>query len=105
MNEKNERNKKEGKKKRKQCLVTFYQIALRRLEIDCNIFSGLGSQVALVVKYLPAGDGGDWGQALHWEDALEEGMATHSRILAWRILWTEEPGRLQSIGLQRVGHS
>jgi len=34
------------------------------------------------------------------KDPLEEGMATHSRILAWRILWTEEPGRLQSIGLQ-----
>ena len=39
-----------------------------------------------------------------WEDALEEGMATHSSILVWRISWTEEPGRLQSIGLQKVGH-
>ena len=38
-----------------------------------------------------------------WEDALEEGMATHSSILAWRISWTEEPGRLQSIGSHRVG--
>ena len=38
------------------------------------------------------------------EDPLEEGMATHSSILAWRIPWTEEPGRLWSIGLQRVGH-
>ena len=38
------------------------------------------------------------------EDPLEEGMATHSRILAWRILWTEKPGGLQSIALQRVGH-
>ena len=38
------------------------------------------------------------------EDALEEGMATHSSILAWRIPWTEEPGRLQSIGSQRVGY-
>ena len=36
------------------------------------------------------------------EDPLEEGMATHSSILAWRILWTEEPGRLQSMGSQRV---
>ena len=36
------------------------------------------------------------------EDALEEGMATHSSILAWNIPWTEEPGRLQSMGLQRV---
>ena len=38
------------------------------------------------------------------EDPLEEGMATHSSILAWRIPWTEEPDGLQSIGLQRVGH-
>jgi len=43
--------------------------------------------------------------SLGWEDPLEEGMASHSSILAWRILWTEEPGRgLQSIGSQRVGH-
>ena len=40
-----------------------------------------------------------WVQSLGWEDPLEEGMATHSRILAWRILRTEEPGGLQSIGL------
>ena len=38
------------------------------------------------------------------EDPLEKGMATHSRILAWRIPWTEEPGRLQSVGPQRVSH-
>ena len=42
-------------------------------------------------------------QALGWEDSLEEGTATHSSILACRILWTEEPGGLWSIGLQRVG--
>ena len=45
-----------------------------------------------------------WVQFLGQEDPLEEGMATHSSVLAWRIPWTEEPGRLQSIGLQRVGH-
>ena len=43
-------------------------------------------------------------QSLGQEDPLEEGMATHSSILAWRIPWTEEPGGLQSIGSQRVGH-
>ena len=43
-------------------------------------------------------------QFLHWEDRLEEEMAIHSSILAWRIPWTEEPGGLQSTGLQRVGH-
>jgi len=45
-----------------------------------------------------------WVQSLGQEDALEEGMATHSSILAWRIPWTEEPGGLQSTGLRRVGH-
>ena len=43
-------------------------------------------------------------QSLGWEDPLEKGMATHSSILAWRIPWTEEPGGLQSIGWQGVGH-
>ena len=43
-------------------------------------------------------------QSLVWEDPLVEGMATHSNILAWRISWTEEPDRLQSMGLQRVRH-
>ena len=40
-----------------------------------------------------------------WEDPLEKGMATHSSILAWRIPWTKEPGRLQSMGSQRIGHN
>ena len=44
-------------------------------------------------------------QFLGLENPLEEGIATHSSILAWRISWTEEPGRLQSMGLQRVGHN
>ena len=43
-------------------------------------------------------------QSLGWEDALEKEMATYSSILVWEISWTEEPGRLQSRGLQRVGH-
>ena len=46
-----------------------------------------------------------WVRSLGWEDPLEKGTATHSSILTWRILWTEEPGRLQYTGLQRVGHS
>ena len=44
-----------------------------------------------------------WVRSLVWEDPLEEGMATHSSILAWRIPRTEEPGRLQSMGSQRDG--
>ena len=43
-------------------------------------------------------------QSLGWEDFLEGSMATHSSILVWRIPWTEEPGRLQSVVLHRVGH-
>ena len=45
-----------------------------------------------------------WVQSLGREDPLEEGMATHSSILAWRIPWTEEPGRLEFMVSQRVGH-
>ena len=45
-----------------------------------------------------------WVRSLGWKDPLEKGMATHSSTLTWRILWTEEPGGLQSMGFQRVGH-
>ena len=56
-----------------------------------------------MVKNLPAMQE-TWGQSLGQEDPLEKGMATHSSILAWKIPRTEECGRLQSMGLQRVGH-
>ena len=46
-----------------------------------------------------------WVWPLDWEDPLEKGMATHSSILVWRIPWTEEPGKLLSMGLQRVEHN
>ena len=45
-----------------------------------------------------------WLRSLSWEDPLEEGMATHSSIRAWRISWTEEPGGLPSTGSERVRH-
>ena len=60
--------------------------------------------MAQMVKNLPT-MWETWVQSLGWEDALEEGMATHPSILAWRIPWTEEPGGLQSMQLQRVGHN
>ena len=65
------------------------------------------SQVALVVKNpsANAGDIKDVGSSPGQEDPLGQHMATHSSILAWRILWTEEPGRLQSMELQRVRHN
>ena len=50
------------------------------------------------------GDARDAGLALGQKDPLEKGMATHSSILAWEILWTEDPGGLWSMGSQRVGH-
>ena len=72
----------------------------------CTSALSRASLVLLVVKNPPAnaGDVRDRIQSLDWEDPLEKGMATHSSILSWEIPWTEEPGGLQSMGLQRVGH-
>ena len=66
------------------------------LLLSCSCYVLWTSQVALVVKNLPvnAGDGGEVGSVPGYEDPLEEGTATHSSILAWRIPWTEEPGEL-----------
>ena len=61
------------------------------------------SLLAQMVKRLPAMRETQ-AQSLGWEDPLEKAMATHFSTLAWKITWTEEPGRLQSIGSQRVGH-
>ena len=63
-------------------------------------WASLGTQL---VKNLPA-MWETWVQSLDWEDPLKKGMATHSSILAWRIPWTKEPGGLQPIDSQRVGH-
>ena len=57
-----------------------------------------------MVKHLPAMQE-TCVQSLGWEDPLEKAMATHSSTLAWKILWTEEPGGLQSMGSLRVGHN
>ena len=62
------------------------------------------SLVVQMVKHLPT-MWETWVQSLGQEDLLEKEMATHSSILAWEIPWTEEPGRLQSMELQRVGHN
>ena len=71
--------------------------------IYLDIHKYMASLVTQMVKRLPA----MWETrvlALGWEDLLEKEMATHSNILAWRIPWMEEPGRLQSMGSQRVRH-
>ena len=72
--------------------------------IDYPLQYSWASLVAWLVNNTPA-MWETWVQSLGWEDPLEEGMATHSSILAWRIPWTQEPGGLQSMGSQKVGHS
>ena len=74
-------------------------MALSRLGYYLSICLSFPSGSA--VKNLPA-SAGDVGLILGWEDALEKEVATHSSILAWKIPWTEELGRLQSMGSQRV---
>ena len=60
--------------------------------------------LAQLVKNLPAMQK-TWVRSLGWEDPLEKEMTTHFSIHAWKIPWTKEPGGLQSMGLQRVGHN
>ena len=64
---------------------------------------GQASLVTQMVKNLPVRQE-TWVGSLGWEDPLEKEVATHSGILVWRIPWTEGPGGLQFMGLQRVGH-
>ena len=80
-------------------LVTFLS-----LSIILHLTKRRVSLVAQMVKNLPAMQE-TWVRSLGREDPLEKEMATHSSILAWRIPWTEEPGGLQSMGSQRVGHN
>ena len=68
-----------------------------------NLFQCWGFPGGIEVKTLPAMPETQV-QSLSWEDSLEKGMATHSSILVWRILWTEEPGRLQSMEPNRIRH-
>ena len=86
----------------------FFMWQLFTLHLYCiynlhSIYIILASLVAQMVKSLPAVQE-TCVQSLGWEDPLEKEVATHSSILAWKILWIEEPGRLQSMGSQRVGH-
>ena len=75
---------------------------IQRINLEKMILEDFPS--VLVVKNLPtkAGDTGDTHLIPGWGRYPEEEMATHSSIVAWKILWTEEPGRLQSMGSQRV---
>ena len=76
---------------------------LVRLRLRMYSFRGQGLVVQTVKN--PSAMLQIWIQFLGWEDPLEKEMATHYWILAWKIPWTEEPGGLQSMGSQRVGHN
>ena len=90
------------------CFSWLYLILLLSWEGVSGVF-GMGVYIAWAfpcssgVKNPPAMQK-IWVWSLGGEDPLEKEMATHSSVLAWEIPWTEEPGRLQSMGLQRVGH-
>ena len=71
--------------------------------ISLGLHRNMASLVAQVVRNLPTVQE-TRVQFLGWDDPLEKGMTTYSSILAWRIPWTEKPGELQSLGLQRVRH-
>ena len=84
-------------------IYVIFKIRGKRKKIKYNHTSFGASLAAHMVKNPPA-KWETWVRSLGQEDPLEKEMATHSSILAWRIPWTEEPGRLQSTGLRRVGH-
>ena len=86
------------------CQVTRFGLKMSVQTYDFVRCKTLFSQVALVVKNLLAMQE-TWAPSLDWDNPLEEGMATHSGILAQRIPWTDEPAGLQSIVWQRVGHN
>ena len=97
---------------RDKCLVDLGNLislcaCLNTVNIDIVMCTSVtvfrASLVAQLVKNLPAVQE-TRVRSLSWEDPLEKEMATHSSILAWKISWTEEPGGLQSMGSQRVGH-
>ena len=83
---------------------TFQEVLSHLVSTVIGITNTRLSLVVWTVKNPPAMQEAQVG-SLGREEPLEKGMATHSSILAWRILWTEKPGGLQSVGLQRVGHN
>ena len=93
----------------------FLNYSLCFLNLHLNIYTNWNFMLVLHILYLgfPGGSAvknlpaiqETWVQSLGQEDPLEKGMALHSSILAWSIPWREEPGRLQSMGLQRLGHN
>ena len=93
---------KKKKKKRPSFHSSLLANTTEKQYVWQSIMSWLGLPGGSVVKNLPMQM---WVQSLGWEGPLEKEMATHSNILVWEIPWTEGPGGLQSMGLQRVGHN
>ena len=91
------------------CVLLFIPLDFRKnsslywIDYFVYLVSNVVSLVAHMVKSMPAMQEA-WVQSLGQDESLEEGMSTHSSILAWRVQWTEEPGRPQSTGSHRVGH-
>ena len=86
------------------CYSIYFSQQLCELDVSICILGFPGTLVAQRVKHLPAMQE-TWVRSLSQEDPLEKEMATHSSTLAWKIPWTEKPGRLQSMGSQRVEHN
>ena len=80
---------------------------LHKRELRFIVFKYIVFKTSLVARTVkrPSTMQETWVQSLGWEDPLEKEMAIHSSTIAWKIPWTEEPGRLQSMGSQRVGHN
>ena len=84
--------------------IGFFQFLFLLLFWSLLMNHEWASLVAQLVKNLPAMPE-TWFRSLTWKDTLEKGMTTHSSVLAWRIPWKEEPGKLQSLRLQRLRHN
>ena len=83
-----------------QYLLFFNPLSIIWMSLPCSLSTSLVAQT--VKRLCTMWETQVW--ALGWKDPLEKEMAIHSSTIAWRILWTEEPGRLQSVGSQRVRH-
>ena len=80
------------------CHVNIYMLNIHKFICIYVCVCEYKASLVAQIKNLPA-MGETWVQSLGWKDPLKEGMATHSSVLAWRIPWTEVPGRFQSVGL------
>ena len=83
--------------------MTYHPLYIENTAMNKTAFPHGEFEVAQMVKRLPTMRE-TWVRSLGQEDLLEKAKATHSSTLAWKIPWTEEPGRLQSMGSQKVGH-